>query len=109
MVHPQLNLGDRLETRKVGQTRGGVLDGNGEEMVKLRSVVTIGIWPSKIIGSKDKLVADLASALKPVANLDNVADLTARVNNPANAEQFIEVITLRREVYDTDRGRSCRR
>jgi cell division protein FtsI/penicillin-binding protein 2 len=103
VVHPQLNLGDRLETRKVGQTRGGVLGANGEELVKLRPVVTVGIWPSKIIGSKDKLVADLAGALKPVATIDNVADLTSRVNNPANAEQFIEVITLRREVYDTVR------
>ncbi|GIH04616.1 penicillin-binding protein [Rhizocola hellebori] len=102
VVHPQLNLGDRFETRRVSQTRAGVLAANGEELVKLRPVVIVGIWPSKIIGSKDKLVTDLANILKQQATLD-VADLTTRVNNPANAEQFIEVITLRREVYDTVR------
>jgi hypothetical protein len=79
VVHPQLNLGDRLETRRVSQTRGGVLAANGEELVKLRSVVTIGIWPSKIIGSKDKLVTDLANALKPVADMKaaDIHDLPA--------------------------------
>ncbi len=103
VVHPQLSEGQRLETRRLAQTRAGVLGAGGEELVKLRPVVVVGVWPSKIIGAKDKLVTDLANALKPVATIDNPADLLARVNNPANAEQFIEVITLRREVYDTVR------
>ncbi|HCT75957.1 MAG TPA: penicillin-binding protein [Micromonosporaceae bacterium] len=100
VVHPQLNKGDRLETRRLTQTRGGVLAANGEELVKPRPVVVVGIWPSKIVGSKDKLVTDLAAALKPVYSVDNVAEIATRVNNPANAEQFIEVVTLRREAYD---------
>lgn len=103
VVHPQLAEGQRLETRRMAQPRAGVLGAGGEELVKLRPVVIVGIWPSKIIGGKDKLVADLAAALKPVATLDNTADLTARISNPANAEQFTEVITLRREIYDTVR------
>ncbi len=32
--------------------------------------------------------------------LDNPSDLLARINNPANNDQFVEVVTLRREVYD---------
>jgi cell division protein FtsI/penicillin-binding protein 2 len=103
VVHPLLQTGDHLETRQLAQTRAGVLGINGDELVKLRPVVTVGIWPAKIVGPKDKLVTDLAAALKPVFTIDNPADLVTRVSNPANNDQFIEVVTLRREVYDTVR------
>ena len=103
VVHPQLLKGDRLETRQIAQTRAGVLGIDGTELVKLRPVVVVGIWPAKVVGPKDKLVSDLAAALKPVFSLDNPSDLLARINNPANNDQFVEVVTLRREAYDTVR------
>ena len=99
VIHPQLTKGDRLETRRISQARGTVLGTGGEEIVKLRPVVVVGIWPAKATGPKDKLVSDMAAALAPVFKVDNPADLVARVNDPKNADQFIEVVTLRQERY----------
>jgi cell division protein FtsI/penicillin-binding protein 2 len=103
VVHPKLLKGDRLETRQLAQTRAGILAMDGTELIKLRPVVVVGIWPAKVVGPKDKLVSDLAAALKPVFTLDNPSDLLTRIGNPANNDQFIEVVTLRREAYDTVR------
>lgn len=99
VIHPQLATDTRLETRRINQARGPVLAANGEEIVALRPVVVVGIWPAKATGPKDKLVADMAAALAPVYTMDNAADLLTRVNDPKNADQFIEVVTLRQERY----------
>lgn len=104
VLHPQLLKGDHLETRQLQQTRAGIISIDGTELVKARPVVVVGIWPAKVVGPKDKLVSDLAAALKPVFALDNTNDLLARIDNPANADLFIEVVTLRREVYDQVRA-----
>lgn len=104
VIHPKLTRGDRLETREVGQTRGGVLGVNGEELVKPRPVVIVGIHPARNKGSKEKLVADLVTALSPVYTLRDTAQLVTTIREPRNAEQFIEVITLRREDYDKVRA-----
>jgi cell division protein FtsI/penicillin-binding protein 2 len=100
VLHPQLKSGERLETRRIAQARGAVVGANGEELMKLRPTVTIGIWPSKVTGDKDQFVNSLVATLAPVFQVSNPADLATRAKNPANAEQFLEVVTLRREVYD---------
>jgi cell division protein FtsI/penicillin-binding protein 2 len=99
VVHPQLSKGDRLETRRINQARGPVLGANNEEIVALRPVVIVGIWPAKATGPKDKLISDMAAALAPVYTMDNAADLLTRINDPRNADQFVEVVTLRQERY----------
>ncbi|HZM80806.1 MAG TPA: penicillin-binding transpeptidase domain-containing protein [Candidatus Limnocylindrales bacterium] len=99
VIHPQLTKGDKLDTRRINQARGPVLGAGGEEIVTLRPVVVVGIWPAKATGPKDKLVADMAAALAPVYTVDNAADLRTRINDPKNADQFVEVVTLRQERY----------
>jgi cell division protein FtsI/penicillin-binding protein 2 len=99
VVHPKLSKGDRLETRRINQARGAILGGTGEEIVSMRPVVVVGIWPAKATGPKEKLIADLTTALAPVYKVDNGPALLTRINDPKNADQFIEVVTLRQERY----------
>ncbi len=103
-IHPQLKENDQLAIRRVAQTRGGITGANGEELIKPRPVVTVNIWPAQIHGDKDKLISDLVAVLAPVYKVENSADLATRVKNPANAGLLIEVVTLRREVYDQVRS-----
>jgi cell division protein FtsI/penicillin-binding protein 2 len=101
VVHPKLNSGDRLETRRIAATRGGVLDGKGQELVKLRPVVVIGLVPQEV-KDLDKVVSELGAVLAPLGI--TVTDLPARMA-AAKPDHFVEVVTLRLEDYTPIRDR----
>ncbi len=104
VIHPSLKRGERIETRRLAQTRGGVLGAGAEELVKSRPVVIVGIHPQRVAGPKDQFVSQLKDGLAPVFNLGDTAPLTAQISDPANADKFIEVVVLRREAYDQVRS-----
>ncbi len=104
VIHPKLNRGERIETRRLAQTRGNVLGAGGEELVKPRPVVIVGIHPQRVVGPKDRFVAQLRDGLAPVYQLTDTAALTAQISDPANMDKFIEVVPLRRELYDQVRA-----
>lgn len=93
VVHPRLATGERLESVRVVPSRGDVVAGDGEPIVGLRPVVIVGIQPGR--------AADPAEAARQVAALVDVdaEALVARVE-AAPADRFVEVVTLRRDVYD---------
>jgi cell division protein FtsI/penicillin-binding protein 2 len=104
VIHPQLKASEVLAVRRTAQTRGGVLGAGGDELIKARPIVIVNVWPAQINGDKDKLVSDLVGVLAPVYKVENPADLAARVKNPANNNQLVEVVPLRREIYDQVRA-----
>ncbi|MEV4414946.1 penicillin-binding transpeptidase domain-containing protein [Catellatospora sp. NPDC049609] len=102
VVHPKLTPGDELAVRRLSAKRAGVLDGTGEEIVKPRPVVVVGVEPQRV-EDLDKLVADLAAIFKAAKVDAGTSDLAARVK-AAKPDAFVEIVTLRREVYDPIRS-----
>ncbi len=102
-VHPDLKAGDRLATRLVKAERGQILDGAGTAIVKARPVVVVGIEPRRVV-NRASLIAALDAAFKSAGVSVNLADLPARIAG-AKPDAFVDVVTLRREVYDTIRSR----
>lgn len=100
VIHPKVTRGDHLDTRVIEPSRGSVLGGDGNALVESRPVVVVGIWPAQREGSKEDLVTELKAALAPIYRLQDTEGLVKTISDPGNADQFIEVITLRREDYD---------
>ncbi|MDI1459626.1 penicillin-binding transpeptidase domain-containing protein [Catellatospora sp. KI3] len=103
VVHPKLTFGDALAVRRIAPVRAGVLDGAGEAIVKPRPVVVVGVEPQRV-KDLDQLVKDLDEVLKGGKVDASTADLAARVK-AAKPDALVEVVTLRREVYDPIRDR----
>ncbi|MGE5830677.1 MAG: penicillin-binding transpeptidase domain-containing protein [Micromonosporaceae bacterium] len=102
-VQADLKAGDALALRVLPATRAGILDGAGEAIITARPVVVVGVEPRRITDAP-KLIADLAAAFA-VAGVDvDLADLPARIA-AAKPDAFVEVVTLRREIYDGIRAR----
>jgi cell division protein FtsI/penicillin-binding protein 2 len=101
-VHPSLKEGQHLQTHLSAADRGSILDAAGEPLVKARPVVTVGIEPQKVT-NQNSLIAALDAAFKSVQVPVDLADLPARIK-AANPDAFVEVVTLRREVYDQIRN-----
>jgi cell division protein FtsI/penicillin-binding protein 2 len=102
-VHPDLLAGDTLAARRVPAERGAILDGAGEAIVKARPVVVVGVEPRRIT-NQAVLIAELDSAFKSVGVAVGLDDLPGRIAS-AKPDAFVEIVTLRREVYDRIRGR----
>lgn len=92
-VAPGLSEGAVLAAEREPATRGTVLDRDGEPLVEERPVVNIGIQPSRVAD-----VEEVTAALADVLGVDG-AGLAERVQ-AAGPDQFVPVITLRREDYD---------
>lgn len=106
IVHEKLTKGDELAVRRLAPTRAGVFDGNGEELVKPRPVVVIGVEPRKVTDI-DTLVKDLTAIFTSGAydvSKDDLAKLPARVKE-AKPDALVEIVTLRREIYEPIRDR----
>jgi cell division protein FtsI/penicillin-binding protein 2 len=103
VVHPDLAAGDVLAVRRVGAERGQILDGNGEAIVKARPVVVVGIEPRKVT-NQSALLRDLERAFASVDVTGVLDDVPQRIE-AAKPDAFVEVVTLRREVYDQIRAR----
>jgi cell division protein FtsI/penicillin-binding protein 2 len=96
LVHPQLQEGQRLRSVLQQPTRAAITDRTGQPIVQERDVVTVGLQPSR--------APDLAGTVTRVARLTGV-DAAALLKRAAAAkpDQFVEVITLRRNAYDAQR------
>jgi cell division protein FtsI/penicillin-binding protein 2 len=103
VVHPELQIGDELQLRRLPAARGDILDGAGEPLVTARDVVDVGIEPQRVT-DLDALVAELESALRTIDPNIDLSGLPARVEE-ADPGAFVHVVTLRREDYDRVRDR----
>jgi len=101
-VMPELKTGDTLVTNVLKAQRAGVLDGSGQEIVKPRPVVVVGVEPRKI-KNLAQLQGQLSAAFKSISVDVDLGDLPQRVQ-AAKPDAFIEIVTLRREIYDRVRG-----
>jgi cell division protein FtsI/penicillin-binding protein 2 len=102
VINPQLLDGDTLAVNGVSAERGQILDGTGAAIVKPRPVIEVGVQPSEI---KDQaaLIKALDTAFKSANTPIDLSDLPARIA-AADPKQFVSVVTLRREVYDSIRS-----
>jgi cell division protein FtsI/penicillin-binding protein 2 len=96
-VHPDLKAGDVLQAHRIGADRGQILDGAGEAIVKPRDVVVVGIEPRKVT-NRAALLGELDAAFRSVGVTGVLDDVPGRLDN-AEADAFVEVVTLRRETY----------
>jgi cell division protein FtsI/penicillin-binding protein 2 len=102
-VHPQLEAGRHFETQLLAADRGQILDGAGGAIVSARPVVTVGIEPQRV-KNQASLIATLNAAFASVNVAVDLGDLPGRLA-AANPDAFVEVVTLRRDVYDQIRSR----
>lgn len=93
VVQPELADGAVLEVRRTAPERGQVLDRGGAPLIAERPVVAIGVQPSRVSD-----VGALTSALAGLTGID-AAGLAERIG-ASGPDQFVPVITLRREDYD---------
>ncbi|GAA1632089.1 penicillin-binding transpeptidase domain-containing protein [Actinoplanes couchii] len=102
LVQPDLAAGEKLRLRRVAAERAAVVDGADKPLVSPQKVVTIGVSPEKI---KDvaKLQTDLAKAFAKVEVDVDMGDLKDRVSK-ADPGAFLDLVTLRRAVYDKIRA-----
>jgi cell division protein FtsI/penicillin-binding protein 2 len=92
LVHPSLTDDRRLATRRTTADRGDVLAADGAPLVTERSVVEVGVQPSR---AED--VPGLATRLGELLDVDAAA-LQQRIED-ASPDAFVAVITLREEDY----------
>jgi len=93
VVHPSLGEDAVLAAQRVVPTRGTVLGRDGEPLVTERDVVDVGIQPSQV----EDLPAT-AAAFAEILGID-AAGLVERAQ-AADPDDFVSVLTLRREAYD---------
>ncbi len=92
-VHPDLADGGLLDAQREVAERGDVLGRDGEPVVEPRNVVEIGVQPSRV-----EDLDGLTSTFARVLDIDG-AGLAERVR-AAGPDEFVPVITLRREDYE---------
>lgn len=101
--HADLQAGDKLTTVRVLGARAKVLDRDNQPIVKDRKIVVVGVEPRRVI-NPERLAEQLDDAFKS-ADVDvDLSDLPKDIA-AARPDAFLEVVTLRREVYDRIRDR----
>jgi cell division protein FtsI/penicillin-binding protein 2 len=80
-------------------TRGLILDGADQPLVKPRPVIDVGINPAGV-KNMSALVSALQRAFAKIHLDISLDDLPARVDAAKANNQFVLVVTLRREIYD---------
>lgn len=97
IVHPDLQDGASLATRTLAPKRGDIVDARGEKLVTDRPVVVVGIQP-RLVKDITSLTALLNQAFKKIAVDVDLKGLPKEVAD-AKPDAFVEVVTLRRELY----------
>lgn len=92
VVHPELDHGLRLVTRRTAPDRADVLGADGTPLVTDREIVRVGVHPARV-EDLDALVATLADML------DVDGDGLRERIGAASDDAFVPVITLRAEAY----------
>jgi cell division protein FtsI/penicillin-binding protein 2 len=102
IVHPDLQDGASLATKTLAPQRGDIVDAKGEKLVTARPVVVVGVQPSLV-----KDIASLTTLLnKAFKKISVDVDLTGLAKEVAEAkpDAFVEIVPLRRELYDQIRS-----
>ncbi|MEV0900948.1 penicillin-binding transpeptidase domain-containing protein [Actinoplanes sp. NPDC049802] len=102
MVQPELAAGDKLRLRRVAAERAAIVDADGKALFGPQKVVVIGVSPEKITNLTE-LRKGLAAAFREVDVDVELKNLKTRVDQ-ADPGAFIELVTLRRAVYDKIRS-----
>jgi cell division protein FtsI/penicillin-binding protein 2 len=97
IVQEKLTAGDEFAIERETAGRASILDASGKPIVEARPVVVVGIRPDAVIGM-EQLVKDLDGAFKSVGVDVGLDDLPARAA-AANPTHFVDVVSLRKEVY----------
>lgn len=103
VVQEKLTDGDELSLHRLPSPRAAILDATGQPIVAPRPVVVVGVEPQKIL-DVNALVKQLDAAFKSVQTPIDLSGLPGRVKE-ADPQAFVEIVTLRREVYHRIRGR----
>ena len=102
-VEPSLQAGEALQTDRVAAERGTILDSAGVPLFVKRAVVRVGIATPKagVASPTPEQLATTAARVADVLAAEKIdgAALQQRVA-AAGPDQFVEVVTLRRERYD---------
>ena len=102
-VVPNLPTGASLEATVTQADRGAVLDGAGQPLVTNKPVVVVGVEPQRIT-DQTVLIGVLKSVFTEIGVSVDLSTLPERIRTASSPTTFIEVVTLRREVYDTVRS-----
>ncbi|GAA0935632.1 penicillin-binding transpeptidase domain-containing protein [Virgisporangium aurantiacum] len=102
-IVPNLPTGASLEATVTQADRGAVLDGAGQPLVTNKPVVVVGVEPQRIT-DQTVLIGVLKSVFTEIGVNVDLSTLPERIRTAASPTTFIEVVTLRREVYDTVRS-----
>jgi cell division protein FtsI/penicillin-binding protein 2 len=102
VVQPKLTEGNSLRLDLVNAPRGEVRDGDGQAIVTARPVVTVGVV-KKDVTDANSLAASLKSAFDSVGVDVDLTGLPDQIKS-AGDNEFIEVVTLRRDAYDQIRS-----
>jgi len=103
IVQEKLTAGDEFAIERETAGRASILDASGKPIVEARPVVVVGIQPDAVIGM-EQLVKDLDGAFKSVGVNVGLDDLPARAA-AADPTHFVDVVSLRKEVYVKIRDR----
>jgi cell division protein FtsI/penicillin-binding protein 2 len=102
IVHPDLQDGAVLATNTLAPKRGDIVDAQGTKLVTLRPVVVVGIQP-RLVKDMASLTALLNQAFKKISVDVDLSGLAKEVAD-AKPDAFVEVVSLRRELYDQIRS-----
>jgi cell division protein FtsI/penicillin-binding protein 2 len=102
-VYPDLPSSGKLALRRTAAQRGTILDGAGQPLATSKPVVTVGVQPNKI-KDLNGLIQQLDAAFKSVNVAVDLSGLPAKVQS-SQPTAFIQIVTLRREVYDQIRAK----
>lgn len=102
-LESHLKTGDKLKLTATNAPRADLRDGKGQPMVTARQVVIVGIVPKNVTNA-NQLTADLDAAFKAAKVPVDLSKLPSEIANTP-PENFLEVVTLRKEVYDSIRSR----
>lgn len=106
IVQKDLAKGDALAVRRLAAERGTVLGGDGQAIVRPRTVVEVGLDKGRVT-DLTKLIADLDAAFRTIkadVGTIDLSDLPARVA-AAQPGAFVSIVTLREEHYNKIRSR----
>ncbi|MCX9191022.1 hypothetical protein C3Y87_06285 [Carbonactinospora thermoautotrophica] len=92
VVHPKLTDQTRLRRIRELPERAPILDRHGKPLLTEQPVVTVGVWPAKLVDP-----GAAYAALQRAFQIDP-AKLQARVRQ-AKPDEFVEVITVRQAAY----------
>jgi cell division protein FtsI/penicillin-binding protein 2 len=98
-IVPNLPSGTTLKKVEQVPERGAVLDGAGQPLVSNRPVVIVGVEPQRIT-NQDVLIGVLTSIFQQINVSVDLTSLPERIKTAASPTAFIEVVTLRKEVYN---------